>query len=238
MSSEQIIELNNVWKKYTLKGYFHNSLREDIANIFDKAEKDYLKQNEFWALKNINITINKGNCIGLYGPNGSGKTTMLKLISNVTYPTRGEVIVRGKVAPLIAVGAGFHKDLTGRENIFMNGTIIGMTISEIKENFEHIVEFAELKKFMDMPIKRYSSGMRVRLGFSIAIHSKAEILLIDEILAVGDQSFKNKCSNKLIELVNSDKTIIIVSHDLNRLQEITDDILYIDKGQIKSPKIN
>lgn len=234
MSSESIIELNDIWKKYTLKGYFHNSLREDITNIFNGTNKDFLKENEFWALKNVNILISRGDCIGIYGPNGSGKTTILKLIANVTYATKGEINVRGRVAPLISVGAGFHKDLTGKENIYMNGTIIGMTISEIKTNFDSIVDFAEIEKFIDMPIKRYSSGMRVRLGFSIAIHSKAEILLIDEILAVGDQSFRYKCSDKLKELIKSDKTIIMVSHDLNRMKEITDKIIYIDKGQLVS----
>ena len=234
MSSETIIELKNIWKKYTFKGYFHNSIREDIANIFNKKHVDELKKNEFWALQDINIAIDKGECIGIYGPNGSGKTTILKLIASVTYPSQGEINVNGRVAPLIAVGAGFHKDLTGRENIFMNGAIIGMRISEIKDNFDSIIEFAELQKFVDMPIKRYSSGMRVRLGFSIAIHSKAEILLIDEILAVGDQSFRNKCSDKLKELVRSDKTIVMVSHDINRMKEITDKIIYIEKGQLVS----
>ena len=234
MSSEPIIQLQNIWKKYILKGYFHNSLREDITNIINKKDKNVLKKNEFWALQNIDVIINRGDCIGIYGPNGSGKTTILKLIASVTYPTQGEINVTGRVAPLIAVGAGFHKDLTGRENIFMNGAIIGMRISEIKDNFDSIIEFAELQKFVDMPIKRYSSGMRVRLGFSIAIHSKAEILLIDEILAVGDKSFRNKCSDKLKELVRSDKTIIMVSHDINRMKEITDKIIYIEKGQFVS----
>lgn len=234
MSSEPIIELNNIWKKYTLKGYFHNSIREDISNLFRKKQDDLLKQNEFWALQDVNIIVRRGECIGIYGSNGSGKTTILKLIASVTYPTQGELTVGGRVAPLIAVGAGFHKDLTGRENIYMNGAIIGMTISEIKQNFNSIVEFSELEKFIDMPIKRYSSGMRVRLGFSIAIHSKAEILLVDEILAVGDQSFKNKCNDKLKELIKSDKTILMVSHDLQRMKEITDRIVYIEKGQLVS----
>jgi len=234
MSSNNLIELNNVSKKYTLKGYFHNSIREDISNIFNKPQIDYLGKNEFWALKNINLNVKESECIGFYGPNGSGKTTILKIIASVTYPTIGEVNIRGRVAPLISVGAGFHKDLTGKENIFMNGSIIGMRISEIKDNFDSIIEFAELERFVDMPIKRYSGGMIVRLGFSIAIHSKAEILLIDEILAVGDQSFRNKCSDKLKELVRSDKTIVMVSHDIKRMKEIADRIIYIEKGQFVS----
>jgi len=138
------------------------------------------------------------------------------------------------VAPLSAAGTGFHKDLTGKENIYMNGAIIGMSIVEIKQNFESRIEIAELEKFIDMPVKRYSRGMRVRLGFSIAIHSKAEILLIDEILAVGDQSFKNKCSEKLRELVEGDKTIVMVSHEIEQLKAITDKIVYIEKGKLLS----
>jgi len=235
MSSEPIIEFQNVWKKYILKGYFHNSIREDIRNVFQKRDKDLLEENEFWALKDINLRINKAESIGIYGPNGSGKTTILKLIASVTYQTRGELNVRGRVAPLIAIGAGFHKDLTGKENIYMNGSIIGMTLSEIKSNFDKIVDFAEIGDFIDMPIRRYSTGMVIRLGFSIAVHSKAEILLIDEVLSVADKNFTDKCNYKLNELSSSEKTIIMVSHNLNKMQELTNNIIYVEKGNIVSP---
>jgi ABC-type polysaccharide/polyol phosphate transport system ATPase subunit len=233
MSSENLIELKNVWKKYSTRDVFHRSLREEITNLFAKSPSDKLDEGEFWALQNINIDIRKGECVGLYGPNGSGKTTILKLIASVTYPNRGEVKVGGRVAPLLSVGAGFHPDLTGRENIYTNGTIIGMTRKEIGEKIDSIIEFSELeKKFMDMPVKKYSTGMNARLGFSIAIHSSTEIILMDEILAVGDESFKRKCTDKINDLVKSDKTIIIVSHSRERLEELTDRILFIKNGEM------
>lgn len=211
MSSDTIVELKHVWKKYSIRDIFHRSIREDVAEIF-RGTKDDLKEGEFWALKNINISLGWGECVGLYGPNGSGKTTILKLISSVTYPTRGEVTVKGRVAPLIAVGAGFHPDLTGRENIYMNGTIIGMSLKEIKGQMAEIIGFSELEKFIDMSVKKYSSGMYLKLGFSIAIHSSAEILLIDEILAVSDESFQKKCIKKIKD-IKSNKTMVVVSHN-------------------------
>lgn len=233
MSSKTVVELKNVWKKYSTRDLFHKSLREEITNLFVRVPRDKLDQDEFWALQDVNISVNQGECIGLYGPNGSGKTTILKLIANVTYPNQGEVFVKGRVAPLISVGAGFHPDLTGRENIYTNGTIIGMTIQEIREKIESIIEFSEIeKKFMHMPVKKYSTGMNTRLGFSIAIHSSSEIILIDEILAVGDESFQEKCISKVKDLVREQKTIIIVSHDKNRMEQLTDRILLIRNGEI------
>ncbi len=233
MSSENLIELKNVWKKYSTRDVFHRSLREEITNLFARSPSDKLDEGEFWALQNINIDIRKGECVGLYGPNGSGKTTILKLIASVTYPNMGEVKVGGRVAPLLSVGAGFHPDLTGMENIYTNGTIIGMTRKEIGEKIDSIIEFSELeKKFMDMPVKKYSTGMNARLGFSIAIHSSTEIILIDEILAVGDESFQRKCTDKIKDLIKSDKTIIIVSHSRERMEELTDRILFINNGEM------
>lgn len=228
MSSENLIELKNVWKKYSTKDVFHRSFRDELANLFSKSPKDRLDEDEFWALKEIDISIKTGECVGIFGPNGSGKTTILKLISSVTFPNIGEVTVRGKVAPLISVGAGFHPDLTGRENVYTNGTIIGMTIKEIREKIDQIIEFSNIEtKFMDMPVKKYSTGMNARLGFSIAIHSSADIILIDEILAVGDESFQEKCTNKIIELISNNKTIVVVSHNRKKMEELTDRILFI-----------
>ena len=212
---------------------FHRSLREDIMNIFSRQSDKKLKQDEFWALKNINISLKRGECIGLYGPNGAGKSTILKLIAHVTYPTLGTIKVNGSIAPLIEIGAGFHPDLTGRENIYMNGAIIGMSIKQIKEKMGDIIRFSEIENFIDMPVKKYSSGMYLRLGFSIAIHSTAEIYLIDEILSVGDEAFQNKCLNKIYELKEKkDKTLIIVSHDKKLLKQITERIIFIEKGDI------
>lgn len=235
MSSENLIELKNVWKKYSTRDVFHKSFREELTNLFARSPKDKLDEGEFWALKDINVGIKKGECVGLFGPNGSGKTTILKLIASVTYPNRGEVAVKGRIAPLIAVGAGFHPDLTGIENIYTNGTIIGMTIKEIREKIDSIIEFSELEiKFMDMPVKKYSTGMNARLGFSIAIHSSAEIILIDEILAVGDESFQKKCIDKIRELIGNNRTIVIVSHARKRLEELADRILFIKNGELIS----
>lgn len=232
MSSNIVIELKDVWKKYSLKERFHKSIREDLVNFLKRKNKD-LKKDEFWALKGINLRIKKGECIGLYGPNGAGKSTILKLIASVTYPTKGSVNVIGRVAPLIEIGAGFHMDLTGRENIFINGAILGMSIKEIKRKMNNIIDFSELREFIDMPVKKYSSGMYLRLGFSIAVHSDADILLIDEILAVGDENFKNKCIKKLKEIKkDNNRTMIIVSHNKTLMEQLVDRIIYIKKGEI------
>lgn len=233
MLSENLIELKNVWKKYSTRDVFHKSLREEMTNLFARAPRDQLDEGEFWALQDISIAVKKGECVGLYGPNGSGKTTILKLIASVTYPNKGEIFVNGRVAPLISVGAGFHPDLTGRENIYTNGTIIGMTIKEIGEKIDSIIEFSEIEnKFMDMPVKKYSTGMNARLGFSIAIHSSSEIILIDEILAVGDESFQAKCINKIKALIELGKTIVLVSHNYNLMEQLANRIVYIRKGNI------
>ncbi|MFI5322032.1 MAG: ABC transporter ATP-binding protein [Thermodesulfobacteriota bacterium] len=235
MSSEGIIEFKDVWKKYSMRDIFHNSLREEITGIFKKGGKDKLSSVEFWALKGINISIKRGECVGLFGPNGAGKTTILKLIASVTYPSLGKIGVAGRVAPLISVGAGFHPDLTGRENIYTNGTIIGMSIGEIRAKIDSIIAFSDIEeRFLDMPIKKYSNGMNARLGFSIAIHSSADIILIDEILAVGDESFQEKCINKIKELIHNKKTIVIVSHDRKLMLELTSRIIYIKDGSISS----
>jgi len=208
-----------------------------MTNLFAREPRDKLDVGEFWALQDVNIAVKKGECVGLYGPNGSGKTTILKLIASVTYPDKGEVFVDGSVAPLISVGAGFHPDLTGKENIYTNGTIIGMTIKEIGKKIDSIIEFSEIEsKFIDMPVKKYSTGMNARLGFSIAIHSSAEIILVDEILAVGDESFQAKCIKKIKTLIEQGKTIVIVSHNFSLMEELADRIIHIQKGILESHK--
>jgi len=233
MSSNGIIVFNDVWKKYSTRDIFHKSLREEISDLFRREARDRLAEGEFWALKSINFSIRKGECVGLFGPNGAGKTTILKLIASVTYPNLGKIGVTGRVAPLISVGAGFHPDLTGRENIYTNGTIIGMTIKEIKEKTQSIMDFSQIdEKFIDMPVKKYSNGMNARLGFSIAIHSSADIILIDEVLAVGDESFQEKCISKIKKLIEDEKTIIIVSHNRELMQELATRIIYIKEGLI------
>jgi lipopolysaccharide transport system ATP-binding protein len=235
MSFNSAIEFDNVWKKYSKSQVFHNSLRDEIVEtLFSRKRNSELHEQEFWALHGINIQIERGDCVGLSGPNGSGKSTILKLIASVTYPTKGKVKVNTKVAPLIELGAGFHHDLTGRENIFMNGTILGMSIKDLKLRQDEIIEFSGLQDFIDVPVKKYSSGMYLRLAFSVAIHSKAETFLFDEVLTVGDSDFQKKCVDKISELNNAGKTIIIVSHDLEGMKKIANRIIYLNKGALIS----
>lgn len=233
MSSEPVIRLTDVWKKYSKRPIMHNSLREEIVSMFSGRKRgNGLEEGEFWALQDISLNIEKGECIGLYGPNGSGKSTILKLVSNVTYPTRGEVVVKGRVAPLIELGAGMHPDLTGIENIYMNGTILGLTIRELKYKINEITEFSGLSDFINVPVKKYSSGMYLRLAFSIAVHSPSETFLFDEVLAVGDENFQARCINKIKEIKNLGNTIIIVSHDYAAMDRICDRIVQINLGRM------
>jgi len=235
MSSESVISFVNVSKKYSKQQVLNNSLREEIVSVITgKKCCDELTTGEFWALNDVSLSISRGECVGLYGPNGSGKSTILKLISNVTYPTKGFVDVKGRVAPLIELGAGMHPDLTGVENIYMNGTILGLSIRELKLKLPEIVEFADLDDFINVPVKKYSSGMFLRLAFSIAVHSSAEIFLFDEILGVGDEGFQAKCFDKMQYLKNSERTIIIVSHNIDVMKQITDRIIYVNKGIINA----
>lgn len=227
------IAFSNVWKKYSMDAVFHRSIREDLFSIFSaKPTKRELGANEFWALKSITLAVKSGETVGLYGHNGAGKSTILKLLASVTYPTLGSIKVHGRVAPLIEIGAGFHPDLTGKENIFMNGAILGMKILEIKKKIESIIEFSEIAKFINMPVKKYSSGMYLRLAFSIAIHSEADIYLIDEILTVGDENFQLKCLDKITALKKKGKTLVIVSHDKQLMEQIADRVILINKGEL------
>ncbi|KWT89414.1 ABC transporter ATP-binding protein [Candidatus Magnetominusculus xianensis] len=226
-SDEYTLKLDGVWKKYSTTDFFHKSIREEIVGLFNRKKDDTLSKDEFWALRDINLEFKQGDVVGLYGTNGAGKTTILKIISSITYPTIGSITVNGTVAPLIEVGAGFHPDLTGRENIYVNGTIIGMQIKEIKEKMDNIIAFSELAAFIDMPVKKYSSGMYLRLGFAIAVNSSAGILLFDEIMSVSDGAFQQKCIDKIKELKRENRTIVMVSHNLSLLRETADKIYLI-----------
>jgi len=233
MLSKSIVTFNNVWKKYSKHNVLNNCLRDELVSMFTGNKTcEGLGGGEFWALQDINLSIKKGCCLGVSGHNGSGKSTMLKLISNITYPTKGEIYVRGKVAPLIELGAGMHPDLTGVENIYMNGAILGLSMRELKRVMGDIVEFSGLGDFVHVPVKKYSSGMYLRLAFSIAVHSTAEIFLFDEVFAVGDQEFQEKCIIRINEIRNIDKTIIIISHDMYNLHTICDEIIFIDHGML------
>lgn len=235
MSSDAVITFSDVSKRYSKQSCFDHSFREQLMGVFSNRRcREDLREGEFWALRNVDLNIKKGECVGLCGPNGSGKSTLLKLISSITYPTVGSLHIGTKIAPLIELGAGFHLDLNGIENIFMNGTILGLKVNDVKRKLDEIIEFSELGDFIQAPVKKYSSGMSLRLAFSIAIHSPAETFLFDEVLAVGDESFQAKCARKIQELKDSGRTIIIVSHDKERMMKFCNRLVHLNKGQIVS----
>ena len=226
VANEYAIEVIDVTKKFKIYYDKASTLKEHM--LFWKRNKS----EEFVALKDINVKIKKGETVGLVGPNGSGKSTLLKLMTKIIYPTTGKVITHGKLTSLLELGAGFHQDFTGRENIYFNAAIFGLTKKEIDKRLDDIIEFSELGEFIDNPVRTYSSGMYMRLAFSIAINVDAEILLIDEILAVGDQHFQEKCFKKLEELKNSDKTIVIVSHSLDQIENLCTRAIWIYEGKV------
>ncbi|PIQ89487.1 MAG: hypothetical protein COV72_02980 [Candidatus Omnitrophica bacterium CG11_big_fil_rev_8_21_14_0_20_42_13] len=230
-----VIEFNNVWKKFN-RGEKLNSIRDLVPAMFGKAlplgNGGALKKEEFWALQDVDFKVEKGEVLGIIGPNGAGKSTTLKLLSGIMPPNKGEIKINGKLSALIEVTAGFHPELTGRENIYLNGTILGMRKKEIDAKFNDIVEFSELGEFIDTPVKRYSSGMYSRLGFSVAAHMEPDILLVDEVLSVGDIAFQAKCANKMRELLNSNTTIILVSHNLALVQSLCKRVILIENGKI------
>ena len=191
------------------------------------------KENSFWALKDVSFELRQGESLALVGANGAGKTTILKLLANITKPTTGSITINGKLSALIELGAGFHPDLTGRENVYLNGTILGLSRKEITSRFEEIVAFSELERFIDTPVKRYSSGMTIRLGFAIASAVSPEILLVDEVLAVGDASFQQKCMERIRSLISNGTSIIFVSHNIYLIQAICRRALYLEHGQVK-----
>lgn len=192
------------------------------------------RKEDFWALKDVSFEVPRGQALGIIGHNGAGKSTILKLLSRITTPSVGEIMINGRLSALIEVGSGFHPELTGRENIYLNGSILGMMRREITKKLDSIVEFAELRQFIDTPVKRYSSGMYVRLGFSIAAHLNPDILLLDEVLAVGDEAFQRKCIERITELKKGGKTIVFISHDLRAVQKLCDRVVLLKKGQIEA----
>jgi lipopolysaccharide transport system ATP-binding protein len=230
-----IIEIRNVSKKYSLgekQSYY--SLRDSIYGLFrNPFEGRLTKKNEFWALKDVSLNVAKGEVLGIIGPNGAGKSTLLKILSKITPPTKGEILLRGRVSSLLEVGTGFHPELTGRENIYLNGAILGMRRWEINKKFNEIVQFAEIEKFLDMPVKHYSSGMYMRLAFSIAAHLEPEILIIDEVLAVGDSAFQKKCLGKMNEVSKKDgRTVLFVSHNMGAIASLCQSCILLEEGEI------
>jgi homopolymeric O-antigen transport system ATP-binding protein len=216
--AQAIIEARNLGKRYVLQGPGNRTLREAIVQTVRAPLSLFArrggKQEEFWALKDLSFDIAPGEAVGIIGRNGAGKSTLLKILSRITAPTTGEVLIYGKVASLLEVGTGFHSELSGRENIFLNGAIMGMTRAEVRSRFDEIVAFAEIDKFLDTPVKRYSSGMYIRLAFAVAAHLQPEILIVDEVLAVGDASFQRKCLGKMQSVASGGRTVLFVSHNM------------------------
>ncbi|WP_026995877.1 ABC transporter ATP-binding protein [Flectobacillus major] len=235
-----VIEAQNISKKYIIdhkKGNaksntFREVITDAVKNIFTKNDNDEVVHEDFWALKDVSFNINQGDRVGVIGSNGAGKSTLLKVLSRITEPTHGKIAIKGRVASLLEVGTGFHPELSGRENIFLNGAILGMKRDEIKKHFDAIVDFAGVEKFLDTPVKRYSSGMYVRLGFAISAHLEPEILIVDEVLAVGDADFQRKCLGKMKDASNSGRTILFVSHNLTAVQGLCNKAMFMQKGQL------
>ena len=229
MKSKNAIVVSHVNKDFKLYYDRANTLKEKILFF----TKDKSKNDVLHILKDINLTIKKGESVALIGTNGSGKSTLLKLMTKIIYPNKGKISVNGKLTSLLELGAGFHPDFSGRENIYFNSAIFGLTKKEIDARLEEIIEFSELQEFIDNPVRTYSSGMYMRLAFSIAINVDADILLIDEILAVGDQHFQDKCFTKLKEMKKSEKTIVIVTHSMGQVKQFCDRAVWLYKGKIR-----
>ena len=214
--------------KSWIKSPFKNFKKLSSLNTFNDTDSSHIH----WALKNISFEVDEGEVIGIIGHNGAGKSTLLKILSRITQPTKGQAIIRGRISSLLEVGTGFHPELSGRENVYMNGTILGMKKVEIDSNFDEIVEFSGIGKFLDTPIKRYSSGMKVRLAFSIAAYLEPEILVIDEVLAVGDQEFQNKCLGKMQDVAKSGRTVLFVSHNMAAVESLCTRGILLKNGEI------
>ena len=247
--SEAIISVENLGKKYLVG---HQSARREsytaLRDVISRNAKGLLRKTrdimrgrqlvqgdeieEFWALKNISFEVKQGQVLGIIGRNGAGKSTLLKILSRITEPSEGRVTLRGRVASLLEVGTGFHPELSGRENIFLNGAILGMTKAEIRKKFDEIVSFAEVEKFLDTPVKRYSTGMYVRLAFAVAAHLEPEILVVDEVLAVGDAEFQKKCLGKMEEVSKGGRTVLFVSHNMAAVAGLCKSCVWLANGQL------
>ena len=230
---EIMIDVDHVSMRFNLgieKGF---SLKQGFVDLFNKEKRQNKKKNEFWALKDVNFKINKGEVVGFVGSNGAGKSTLLKVVAGVMKPTKGSVSAYGNICPMIELGAGFDMDLTARENIYLNGAVMGYSKELIDSKFDEIVEFSELKDFLDVPVRNFSSGMTARLAFSIATIVDPEILIVDEILSVGDIAFQAKSEAKMLSMINGGTTVLFVSHSIEQIKKICNYVIWIEHGEIK-----
>jgi lipopolysaccharide transport system ATP-binding protein len=251
--SEVLISVENLGKRYRIRHQPQRQRYATIRDVLTNSTKSLARrfwscvrrpfagappargpaQEDFWALQNVSFEITQGQSVGIIGRNGAGKSTLLKILSRVTEPTTGRVRIRGRAASLLEVGTGFHPELTGRENVYLNGAILGMSRMEIRRKFDEIVAFAEIEKFLDTPVKRYSSGMYVRLAFAVAAHLEAEILVVDEVLAVGDTRFQRKCLGKISEVAKQGRTVLFVSHNMGVIAELCRRVFWLDQGRVR-----
>jgi lipopolysaccharide transport system ATP-binding protein len=234
--NQPVIRVDRLGKQYrigTLNDQRYRTLRDSISGLFRRGERATTPAGRIWALREVSFDIHQGQVIGIIGRNGAGKSTLLKLLSRVTDPTEGSGEIHGRVGSLLEVGTGFHPELTGRENIFLNGAILGMHRHEIAHKFDEIVEFAEVGQFIDTPVKRYSSGMYLRLAFAVAAHLEPEILVVDEVLAVGDAEFQRKCLGKMSDVAQAGRTVLFVSHNMSAILRLTQETLVLEKGRLK-----
>lgn len=227
----QVIKAENLSKLYYLGGTSHNSLRDALVGFIKNPKRD--KKQELWALRDVGFEVNDGETLGIIGHNGAGKSTLLKILSRITKPTSGNVEIHGRIGSLLEVGTGFHNELSGRENIYLNGAILGMRRAEIEKKFDEIVAFSEIEKFLDTPVKHYSSGMYMRLAFAVAAHLEPEVLIVDEVLAVGDISFQKKCLSKMKTVGESGRTVLFVSHDMNAINRLCSRTIWLKNGTIE-----
>ena len=243
-----VIQIENLWKEYNLGVISHGTLTRDLQSWWAKlrgkedpnsklqpmltGQEQQIEGDHFWALRDINLEVKEGEILGIIGRNGAGKSTLLKLLSRITAPTKGQIKVKGRIASLLEVGTGFHPELTGRENIFMNGAILGMSKQEIKDKLDEIIDFSGIEQFIDTPVKRYSSGMYVRLAFAVAAHLEPEILIIDEVLAVGDADFQKKCLGKMGEVSKEGRTVLFVSHSMSMISTLCKKGVLLINGKI------
>ena len=242
--SDTIITVENLSKRYiighqrdrrdALRHRLDGAMRAPLKWLRSRSAEKKNAKEEFWALKDVSFEVQQGDAVGIIGRNGAGKSTLLKILSRITEPTRGRITLRGRIASLLEVGTGFHQELTGRENIFLNGAILGMSRAEIKRKFDEIVAFSEVEKFLDTPVKRYSSGMYVRLAFAVAAHLEPEILIVDEVLAVGDASFQKKCLGKMGQVAKGGRTVLFVSHNMAAVRALCNKAIYLKTGAVKA----